>query len=109
LTRRPPTSTLFPYTTLFRSLERVTVQHEDDVLCKLEVGPFARIGMKPRADGEAGPARPFPADLHVEAVAERRQLAGAVLARYERVRKAFPRPRDRLVRVKVGGLVRDEI
>src|SRR5256885_7915969 len=48
--RRPPRSTLFPYTTLFRSLEIVhkariqTVARADDRLCFSERSPVIRRG-----------------------------------------------------------------
>src|SRR2546430_4474783 len=35
--RRPPRSTLFPYTTLFRSLADARVLEEEDVLARLEL------------------------------------------------------------------------
>src|SRR5256885_3620924 len=38
--RRPPRSTLFPYTTLFRSLEGVRAV---DVRCSPDVGPSGRV------------------------------------------------------------------
>src|SRR5437899_7308225 len=44
--RRPPTSTLFPYTTLFRSIEKPeTVTIDSDVRIGMDtvVEPFARI------------------------------------------------------------------
>src|SRR2546426_4186274 len=51
--RRPPRSTLFPYTTLFRSVPPVGVHHEDLQLARLDEVPsqqfpvarqFGRIG-----------------------------------------------------------------
>src|SRR3712207_8855375 len=35
--RRPPRSTLFPYTTLFRSVERVTFHNDETGFCVLRV------------------------------------------------------------------------
>src|SRR5438270_9086124 len=46
--RRPPRSTLFPYTTLFRSDERV------------ENAPFSRPVGTPRDRGRGGPSPPAP-------------------------------------------------
>src|SRR2546426_7524292 len=47
--RRPPRSTLFPYTTLFRSLDR---RHEDDVG---EAAAREQIPGDPRSDDVADP------------------------------------------------------
>src|SRR3989442_12706375 len=44
--RRPPRSTLFPYTTLFRSLEQITVVPGDTAGIPYGVGTFAsRVGV----------------------------------------------------------------
>src|SRR5256885_8780343 len=59
--RRPPRSTLFPYTTLFRSLgERVEVGHGDD-LADLGVRVTARAGRREAA--EEGAAAGAPAEV----------------------------------------------
>src|SRR5256885_3906487 len=56
--RRPPRSTLFPYTTLFRSGVRTPVQGHADGLSRLQPpvreelpGAFARVRDRDRTDG----------------------------------------------------------
>src|SRR3712207_8221127 len=52
--RRPPRSTLFPYTTLFRSREDPGAQGLGDVRGRVE--PEAQRAGHPRVDGHARPA-----------------------------------------------------
>src|SRR5437899_4146182 len=42
--RRPPRSTLFPYTTLFRSLHRVVEEVDEDLRETVVVGVHAEVG-----------------------------------------------------------------
>src|SRR3712207_8492645 len=49
--RRPPRSTLFPYTTLFRSDELEVVDHHDAVLDGANVGADAASGAVAVVDG----------------------------------------------------------
>src|SRR2546422_5923533 len=46
--RRPPRSTLFPYTTLFRSFEAHVAEEAEPVVDLLEDGP-GDLGVQPRA------------------------------------------------------------
>src|SRR5256886_15694625 len=61
--RRPPRSTLFPYTTLFRSLARV------DAAAQLVAAPLGleRVGLERRAEE-------MPGEANVELVAHARSL-----------------------------------
>src|SRR2546426_1507718 len=69
--RRPPRSTLFPYTTLFRSLHAPTVQHAHALghLLRRELGQkAAEVAVHlPRLGGRgvlAGPDRPHRSEEH---------------------------------------------
>src|ERR1043165_4463145 len=48
--RRPPRSTLFPYTTLFRSAERFTLRDARYVLPLRRHGVVARVASRPRSE-----------------------------------------------------------
>src|SRR2546427_13202036 len=75
--RRPPRSTLFPYTTLFRSLERLLAQVEHHVAVHLDE---AAIGVV----GEAGVLRAGDEPLH-----------GLIVQAEVQDRLHHPRHRDR--------------
>src|SRR5256885_7520954 len=51
--RRPPRSTLFPYTTLFRSTPRKEVELKQPVEWKLLGRPLGRVDMPAKLDGSA--------------------------------------------------------
>src|SRR5256886_17046886 len=95
--RRPPRSTLFPYTTLFRSSVRCVVSRSPAAMLRLifderlvahatqpELRLLVRLARADRFHGLAAPElvgvieaagavhpHPVPAELHVEGVAER--------------------------------------
>src|SRR5688572_32646206 len=54
--RRPPRSTLFPYTTLFRSAEAVYVATDDDRIFSHVIG-FGGKAVKPEGDFQSGTDR----------------------------------------------------
>src|SRR3712207_7092455 len=54
--RRPPRSTLFPYTTLFRSADAVATGDADDVLLEA-LGVKVEEGLYPQLETFAGPGR----------------------------------------------------
>src|SRR3712207_8320174 len=60
--RRPPRSTLFPYTTLFRSPEQRAEQLADQRAAALAVGA---VGDRQAEDGEDGPGLQAPVEVGV--------------------------------------------
>src|SRR5205823_7548549 len=55
--RRPPRSTLFPYTTLFRSLPQVLARHRDDRACAGCHRRFDAVGVVFEGFGPVGERR----------------------------------------------------
>src|SRR2546430_16572984 len=98
--RRPPRSTLFPYTTLFRSRERgfrAVFPHPPDVGGRY--APLTVVGMLPAAllgvNGRVLPERALAADTDAARVRGRR-IAEAVLARRDKPVLRPPPPAARL-------------
>src|SRR5256886_6347638 len=74
--RRPPRSTLFPYTTLFRSEDEVEPLEDHDVArVRREVRAHRRLGLRRLAAGEQRDR------LHVAALARRLRLSGQARGR----------------------------
>src|SRR5438045_4376367 len=71
--RRPPRSTLFPYTTLFRSHLRAAVAVEQDVL-RLDVAMDQALLV-----GESEPARDFRSEEHTSELQSLRHLVCRLL------------------------------
>src|SRR2546430_10491257 len=65
--RRPPRSTLFPYTTLFRSMRRLNPEHVADELGGREAAP--RVRRERRRTGAA---------IHARRVVDRAQPPGVI-------------------------------
>src|SRR3712207_6886412 len=69
--RRPPRSTLFPYTTLFRSLEEarrlgdVVGVRRDPCAADVDVGAGGRLVGEEDADAQVGVGRPLAGDVVV--------------------------------------------
>src|SRR5438309_10090606 len=81
--RRPPRSTLFPYTTLFRSLRRADRR-------VLESGGFGRRVREERRTGEAAAPGPEAAAAHLMGVPFAGNDIGALEDRRAAARKAGP-------------------
>src|SRR2546426_6642402 len=68
--RRPPRSTLFPYTTLFRSRHLRKARHEMVLAQRESWDPIHRVGNDPRAFGEFAHLQPLRSRVATEARAD---------------------------------------
>src|SRR5690349_23241359 len=96
--RRPPRSTLFPYTTLFRSLGRGAAQHVGRA--QRAVDPDRRRMLE---QGALLPARRFGvarSEEHTSELQSRRDLVCRLLL--EKKKKRRPRTRDGRYKLHVG-------
>src|SRR3712207_8219546 len=90
--RRPPRSTLFPYTTLFRSEGAAAVLRSADVdmrLLSLLAVLTAREGLDvaafPRDDGGEGPARRVRSEEHTSELQSRQYLVCRLLLEKKKI------------------------
>src|SRR3989441_12361122 len=112
--RRPPRSTLFPYTTLFRSLEQVQVhaveplRDHDGVVERRRGEPAPVVGLERLAHG-AGELGPRPPEQHATRPLERRSREVLRIRRVEPARELGPQQvEDPLVAPPSRGTLRVE-
>src|SRR3712207_8108860 len=96
--RRPPRSTLFPYTTLFRSRARSTAAPGPAAEGALQPGGFPRPAAKDQEDGAADPAR---SEEHTSELQSRQYLVCRLL-----LDKLPPPPVPYVFDVRVSSSVR---
>src|SRR2546422_6002423 len=94
--RRPPRSTLFPYTTLFRSMHEVKVPDHVDILATLARGAVAHLRFSAvTALGPANEVWIFGSDGTLRLEADAKRLSGA--RRGDKELREIPIPAERRV------------